>query len=89
MEWKTGMLQNFVENFKILNPEFKDIVDIFNIQNQSLINEGTENVVLCIKEIEPSINNELHIIELKIPYSSSYEKELFNAWRANRLYRFR
>ena len=77
MEWKTGMLQNFVENFKILNPEFKDIVDIFNIQNQSLINEGTENVVLCIKEIESSINNEFHIIELKIPYSSSYEKEIY------------
>ena len=77
MEWKTGMLQNFIENFKILNPTFKDIVDIYNIQNQSLINEGTENVVLCIKEIEPSIGQDLHIMELKIPYSSSYEKEIY------------
>lgn len=76
MEWKTGMLQNFVDNFNILNTEFKDIVDIFNIQNQSLINEGTENVVLCIKEIKPFIDED-NIIELKIPFFSSNEREIY------------
>ena len=75
MEWKTGMLQNFVDNFQILNPQFKDLIDIYNIQNQNLINEGTENVVLCIKEIKGS--NEDNIIELKIPFSYSYEKEIY------------
>lgn len=76
MEWQTGMLQNFVKNFKILNPVFKDIVEIYNIQNKDLINEGTENVVLCIKEIKSS-SEENNIIELKIPFSYSYEKEIY------------
>ena len=76
MEWQTGMLQNFVKNFKILNPAFKDIVEIYNIQNKDLINEGTENVVLCIKEIKSS-SEETNIIELKIPFSYSYEKEIY------------
>lgn len=77
MEWQTGMLQNFVANFKILNPNFKDIVEIYNIQNQSLINEGTENVVLCIKELRPAREDINNIVELKIPYSYSYEKEIY------------
>jgi len=76
MEWQTGMLQNFVKNFNILNPAFKDIVEIYNIQNKDLINEGTENVVLCIKEIKSS-SEENNIIELKIPFSYSYEKEIY------------
>lgn len=76
MEWQTGMLQNFVKNFNILNPSFKDIVEIYNIQNKDLINEGTENVVLCIKEIKSS-SEENNIIELKIPFSYSYEKEIY------------
>lgn len=72
MEWQTGMLQNFVKNFDILNPNFKNIVEIFNIQNNDLVNEGTENVVLRITEINPS-----QVFELKIPFSYPYSKEIY------------
>lgn len=67
MEWKTGMLQHFDDNFYILNPRVKDVVEVFNIQNKDLINEGTENVVLRFSEIQPN-----DVIEVKIPYMSSY-----------------
>lgn len=72
MEWQTGMLQNFAKNFNILNPSFKNVVEIFNIQNKDLINEGTENVVLRITEINPS-----QVFELKIPFSYPYSKEIY------------
>ena len=70
------MLKSFYENFYILNPHLKGVVDIFNIENKSLINEGTENVVLCIKEILP-FNNTQDVIEIKIPFSYSAEKEIY------------
>lgn len=72
MEWQTGMLQNFIDNFNILNPSFKNVVEIFNIQNKDLINEGTENVVLRIAEINPN-----KVFELKIPFSYPYSKEIY------------
>lgn len=71
-EWKTGMLQNFYQNFYILNPLVKNTVEVLNIQNSDLINEGAENVILKINEILPE-----QIIELKIPYAYSYEREIF------------
>ena len=74
MEWKTGMLQNFDKNFSILNPELQNLVEILNTTHHDFINEGTENVILCIKEIKPGSNNRL---ELKIPYSSSYAREIY------------
>lgn len=72
MEWQTGMLQNFYDNFNILNPLFKNTIDIINIQNKDFINEGTENVILRISEIK-----ENSWIELKIPFSYAYEKEIY------------
>lgn len=71
MEWKTGILQHFDDNFAILNQNINNIVEIFNTQNRDLINEGTENVVLRFTEIKPN-----DVIEVKIPYMSSYVKQI-------------
>ena len=72
MEWKTGMLNNFKENFYTLNPQYRNIIEVYNIDNKTLVNEGTENVVLCIKKIDAQ-----QTLELKIPYTSSYEREIY------------
>lgn len=72
MQWKTGILQAFNDNFFILNPAIKNTVQIFNIQNQSLINEGTENVVLHFSEIKAGKH-----LEIKIPYFSAYPQTIF------------
>ena len=74
MEWKTGMLQNFDKNFSILNPQLETVIDILNTKHYDFINEGTENVILCIKEIKPGDDN---VLEIKIPYSSAYAQEIY------------
>ena len=71
-EWTTGMLQNFEDNFFIANPTLKNVVKFFNKQYPELIDDEFVNVILQITEIQPN-----QLLPIKIPYASSYEKEIF------------
>lgn len=61
-EWNDGMLKNFVNNFYILNPNLKGLVEIVNLTEDNDVIEE-EDVFLHIKKIQQ--NKQVYI---KLPF---------------------